>query len=160
MGEGEGWEWGRVTKVRVMFAYVSEEFEALLVMVIGLSGLWHEVLSSNNSVSNKMRESQFSSLPGHYFFIDFDRLSCAMWSNFNGLWHSLLGFHWFYNCPIWPVRLQAPVIEQVKLDSFQRQSVLGWAFTKASHISSTVPRIFRSSAWRSLRDQRIAPLLT
>ena len=49
MGEGEGWEWGRgkggnggggrVTKVRVMFEYVSEEFEALLVMVIGLSGV-------------------------------------------------------------------------------------------------------------------------
>ena len=30
---------GRVTKVRVMFEYVSEEFEALLVMVIGLSGV-------------------------------------------------------------------------------------------------------------------------
>ena len=39
MGEGEGWDWGRVTKVRVMFEYVSEEFEALLVMVIGLSGV-------------------------------------------------------------------------------------------------------------------------
>ena len=46
MGKGEGWEWGRgkggnggggrVTKVRVR---VSEEFEALLVMVIGLSGV-------------------------------------------------------------------------------------------------------------------------
>ena len=59
MGEGQGWEWGRVTKVRVMFEYVSEEFEALLVMVIGLSGVWHEVLSSNNCVSNKMGESQF-----------------------------------------------------------------------------------------------------
>ena len=37
MGEGQGWEWGRVTKVRVMFEYVSQEFEELLVMVIGLS---------------------------------------------------------------------------------------------------------------------------
>ena len=39
MGEGEGWDWGRVTMVRVMFEYVSEEFEALLVMVIGLRGV-------------------------------------------------------------------------------------------------------------------------
>ena len=39
MGEGEEWEWGSVTKVRVMFEYVSEEFEALLVMVIVLSGV-------------------------------------------------------------------------------------------------------------------------
>ena len=45
MGEGEGWAWGRVTKVRVMFEYVdflhfvSEEFEAPLVTVIGLSGV-------------------------------------------------------------------------------------------------------------------------
>ena len=35
-GNGGG---GRVTKVRVMFEYVSEEFEALLAMVIGLSGV-------------------------------------------------------------------------------------------------------------------------
>ena len=41
MGEGEGGNGGggRVTKVRVMFEYVSEESEALLVMVIGLSGV-------------------------------------------------------------------------------------------------------------------------
>ena len=39
MGEGEGWEWGRVTKVRVMFECVSEEFEPLLVTEIGLSGV-------------------------------------------------------------------------------------------------------------------------
>ena len=39
MGEGEGWEWGRVAKVMVMFEYVSEEFEALLIMVIVLSGV-------------------------------------------------------------------------------------------------------------------------
>ena len=39
MGEGEGWEWGRVTKVRVMFKYLSEEVEALLVMAIGLFGV-------------------------------------------------------------------------------------------------------------------------
>ena len=58
-GVGEGWEWDRVTKVRVMFEYVSEEFEALFVIVIGLSGVWHKVLSSNNCVKNKMRESQF-----------------------------------------------------------------------------------------------------
>ena len=115
--------------------YVSEEFEALLETVIGLSGVWHEVLSTNIILSvtkcenlsfgivinvNKSHWTSwfhpffFSSwswtadIPGHYFFIDFDWLSCAMWSNFNGLWHLLLGFHWFYNCPIWPVRLQAP----------------------------------------------------
>ena len=58
-GVGEGWEWDRVTKVRVMFEYVSEEFDALFVIVMGLSGVWHEVLSSNNCVKNKMRESQF-----------------------------------------------------------------------------------------------------
>ena len=39
MGEGKGWEWGRVTKVRVMFKYLSEEFEALLVIAIGLCGV-------------------------------------------------------------------------------------------------------------------------
>ena len=39
MGEGEGWEWDRVTKVKVMFEYASEEFEVTLVMVIGLSGV-------------------------------------------------------------------------------------------------------------------------
>ena len=43
---------------------------------------------------------KLDSLPGHYFFSEFDWLSCAMWSNFNGLWHLLLGFHWFFNCPI------------------------------------------------------------
>ena len=38
-GKGGNGGGGRVTKVRVMFEYVSEEFEALLVMVIGLSGV-------------------------------------------------------------------------------------------------------------------------
>ena len=47
-----------------------------------------------------LSQLKLDSLPGHYFLIDFDWLSCAMWSNFNGLWHLLLDFHWFYNCPI------------------------------------------------------------
>ena len=45
MGEGGGCELGRVGKIRVMFEYVdflhfvSEEFEAPLLTVIGLSGV-------------------------------------------------------------------------------------------------------------------------
>ena len=38
-GDHFGGGTGRVTTVRVMFEYVSEEFEALLEMVIGLSGV-------------------------------------------------------------------------------------------------------------------------
>ena len=43
---------------------------------------------------------KLDSLPGSYFFIDKDWLSCAMQLNFIGWWHLLLDFHWFFNCPI------------------------------------------------------------
>ena len=50
-----------------------------------------------------------SSLPGRYFFIDFDWLSySAMKLNVIGQWHLPIDFHWFFNCPIWPARLQVP----------------------------------------------------
>ena len=38
---------------------------------------------------------KLDSLPGSYFFIDKDCLSCAMQLNFIGWWHLLLDFHWF-----------------------------------------------------------------
>ena len=59
-------EWGRVGRVRVMFEYVafqfiliSEEFEALLVMVIGQSGVqFREYFQIGQAICNY--ESNYS----------------------------------------------------------------------------------------------------